>query len=464
MEKFISNESKLSFNDTRNNFDSGIDKTLLKIEVFVMALEFVLALVGNLIVILTLLLRRYIKTKASFEHSSSNTNQNTLKQSTGNTASCGASVGQNRSRKSRRLTRMNFFILNLSIADAYVSLGNILTMMLWRMNNNLFYGGDLACRLVVYFQLVSVYYSTYVLATMTIDRFEAVCKPLGGLNWSKKRGSYYILVSFLLAHLQGVPQVVFFALRDVFAFGAWVKTCYAKFEPQWLMYAYVLYTCFMQFVIPLCIIIVCQATISVKVFNNRNAIARSNFKNNTINTRKSTNYNANGLDRDDHSDAARKGLLPTRRASDEININNNNNNLTVSSPLSNASSEFDFKSTSEMRNSVLNKSFQEEYQLEQMIKVDAGKKDLPPSFRQHCSKNLSKSKLKTIKLTLTVIILYIICSTPYYVGLIMSLILDQSRMGNLSSNLQPASHVQTHRLKIQLEKLLALYLSSTLVI
>jgi hypothetical protein len=72
-----------------------------------------------------------------------------------------------------------------------VSLGNILTMLLWRMNNNLFFGGDLACRAVVYFQVVSVYYSTYVLITMTIDRYEAICNPLIGL------GSLFIEFTFV---------------------------------------------------------------------------------------------------------------------------------------------------------------------------------------------------------------------------------------------------------------------------
>jgi hypothetical protein len=47
------------------------------------------------------------------------------------------------------------------------------------------------------------------------------------------------------------------------------------------------------------------------------------------------------------------------------------------------------------------------------------------SFRQHCAKNFSKSKMKTIKLTMTVIALYIICSTPYFIGLIMNLMLKQ---------------------------------------
>jgi hypothetical protein len=141
-------------NHTYLSFDDLIDKKLLKIEVLIMTSVFVLAFAGNLIVIFTILLRSCHKTGFS----------------------------------KNKLTRMNFYILHLSIADVYVSLGNILTMLMWRQNNNIFFGGDLVCRVVVYFQVVSVYYSTYVLISMSIDRYEAICKPFIGLSWSKKRG------------------------------------------------------------------------------------------------------------------------------------------------------------------------------------------------------------------------------------------------------------------------------------
>lgn len=50
-------------------------------------------------------------------------------------------------------------------------------------------------------------------------------------------------------------------------------------------------------------------------------------------------------------------------------------------------------------------------------------------LRQHCAKNFSRSKMKTIKLTLTVIVMYIICSTPYFVGMLLNLLLDSSKVG-----------------------------------
>lgn len=153
---FTLKQQMLQMNHSIVRLDDLIDKKLLKIEVFIMTTVFILALVGNSIVILTFLLRLCIKNGF----------------------------------RRNKLSRMNFYIFHLSVADVYVSLGNILTMLIWRQNNNMFFGGDLACKLVVYFQVVSVYYSTYVLITMSIDRYEAICKPFIGLTWSKKRGKF----------------------------------------------------------------------------------------------------------------------------------------------------------------------------------------------------------------------------------------------------------------------------------
>jgi hypothetical protein len=75
-----------------------IDPQLRKIEVLTMTIELVLSLIGNSLVILTILLRRYSKPK-------------------------------NRRFKKNKINRMDFFILQLSLADLYVSLGNILTMV-----------------------------------------------------------------------------------------------------------------------------------------------------------------------------------------------------------------------------------------------------------------------------------------------------------------------------------------------
>ena len=54
-------------------------------------------------------------------------------------------------------------------------------------------------------------------------------------------------------------------------------------------------------------------------------------------------------------------------------------------------------------------------------------------IRQHGT-SFTKSKIKTIKLTLTVIILYIICSTPFFLGLIMNELINIQSSPTFISN------------------------------
>ena len=309
-----------------------------------------------------------------------------------------------------KFKRMNFFIFHLCLADIYVSLGNILTMLLWRMNNNIFYGGDIACRLVVYFQLVSVYYSNYVLITMTLDRYEAICKPMVGLSWSRRRGLVYISIAFVVSHLQGLPQVFFFALRKIPGMVPDTTTCYAIFPTKWSESAYVVYTWFMQFLIPLCLIIGCYSSIYIQVLSS-------------LKGKSSTTTTA--------SSASKKLIKPeegeiadtkcTRGASKPADSRNDKSSAIDNAILKKKSEEIQALLKKPGKFSGSNHSIVMNQQ-----EVTSSSHNADMELRQHCAKNFSKSKIKTIKLTLTVIILYIICSTPYFIGMIAMMMTTQN--------------------------------------
>lgn len=174
------NPSILRFNRTNHRMTSLIDKDIFNIELPSTCVIFTLGFFGSLMVILKIVYCRYLRVRFSPDPSiticarySNNHNQNQLQDMI---------IISNRSNRPKKLSRMDFFLLNMSIADMYMSTGSILTILLWTLNDNLFYGGDLACRAVAYFQLVSVYYSTYVLCAMAIDQYVAVCRPLYGFG------------------------------------------------------------------------------------------------------------------------------------------------------------------------------------------------------------------------------------------------------------------------------------------
>lgn len=63
-------------------------------------------------------------------------------------------------KRHRRMTRMAFFILNLTIADLLVAFFSILPMFIWKSTIT-FFGGDLLCRLVAFMMLTVTYISVY---------------------------------------------------------------------------------------------------------------------------------------------------------------------------------------------------------------------------------------------------------------------------------------------------------------
>jgi hypothetical protein len=109
--------------DSRNNTIRKVtilfDHKLKLVEQIVLASIFIAALIGNTFVLIIMLIRRH-----------------------------------------RRITRMAFFILHLTIADLLVAFFSVLPMLIWKSTVT-FFGGDLLCRIVAFLMLAVSYISVY---------------------------------------------------------------------------------------------------------------------------------------------------------------------------------------------------------------------------------------------------------------------------------------------------------------
>lgn len=63
-------------------------------------------------------------------------------------------------KRHRRMTRMAFFILHLTIADLLVAFFSVLPMLIWKSTIT-FYGGDFLCRIMAFLMLTVSYISVY---------------------------------------------------------------------------------------------------------------------------------------------------------------------------------------------------------------------------------------------------------------------------------------------------------------
>ncbi|KAK0167142.1 hypothetical protein PV327_004578 [Microctonus hyperodae] len=72
---------------------------------------------------------------------------------------------------------MEFFIKQLALADLLVGLISVLTDIVWR-TTVIWHAGNIACKLIRFSQAVVTYSSTYVLVALSIDRYDAITRPM----------------------------------------------------------------------------------------------------------------------------------------------------------------------------------------------------------------------------------------------------------------------------------------------
>ncbi|XP_010896257.1 isotocin receptor [Esox lucius] len=209
-----STDNQTSVNPLKRNED------VAKVEVTILVLVLLLALAGNICVLITI-------------HTSK-----------------------------RSHSRMYYFMKHLSIADLVVAIFQVLPQLIWDITFR-FYGSDLLCRLVKYLQVVGMFASTYMLVLMSIDRCLAICQPLRSLH--RRKDHLYVIASWMLSLIFSIPQVYIFSLREV---GNGVHDCWGDFVQPWGAKAYITWISLTVYIIPVAILSVCYGLISLKIWQN----------------------------------------------------------------------------------------------------------------------------------------------------------------------------------------------------
>lgn len=113
--------------------------------------------------------------------------------------------------KLHKWSAIYFLILHLSIADLLVTIFCIFGEAAWNYTVA-WIAGELSCKLIKFFQMFSLYLSTYVLVLIGIDRWVAVKYPMKSLNMSK-RCLRLLISAYMLASLLSIPQVI---IKNIF--------------------------------------------------------------------------------------------------------------------------------------------------------------------------------------------------------------------------------------------------------
>lgn len=115
-----------------------------------------------------------------------------------------------KTRQARRATRQSWsaiylLILHLSIADVLVTIFCLFGEAGWSYTVE-WIAGELACKLVKFSQMFSLYLSTYVLVLIGVDRWIAVKYPMKSLNMAR-RCQTLLVYAYVASFVLSVPQV-----------------------------------------------------------------------------------------------------------------------------------------------------------------------------------------------------------------------------------------------------------------
>lgn len=115
-----------------------------------------------------------------------------------------------KTRQRKRNSRVNLFIINLAVGDLAVCCITMTTELLFVVFGEWILG-NVACKLLTYSQVVTLSSTTFILTSMSIDRYMALCCPLRFYaGTSKARTKRMILVSWILSFVFSIPQLLIF--------------------------------------------------------------------------------------------------------------------------------------------------------------------------------------------------------------------------------------------------------------
>ncbi|XP_021705705.1 orexin receptor type 2 isoform X2 [Aedes aegypti] len=108
-------------------------------------------------------------------------------------------------------TVTNIFIVNLAVADFFVILFCLPPTVVWDVTETWFMGKAM-CKVVIYFQTVSVTVSVLTLTYISIDRWYAICFPLR-YKPRPERAWRFIAVIWLIGFLSDLPEFLVLTTR-----------------------------------------------------------------------------------------------------------------------------------------------------------------------------------------------------------------------------------------------------------
>jgi hypothetical protein len=259
---------------------------------------------------------------------------------------------------------------------------------------------------------------------MAYDRYTCICEPIKSCSWTSKRASFGIVIAWILAAMIASPQLYIFKVELVTMNNIQFETCYVKWNHPFFEGFYIFFHVICQFILPFVILLFLYLSIFLAVSNSV-SIKKASFEavkeySDIIPSRDSSlksNINLNfDMYSKSHEAVIKRSLIKLivpcfcKNEQKKTNYDKENNLVETGSIMLE-------KDKDEQKHSKLfGNSTEETRPRKSYLKIFKQSKSIPIRQNLPVAKVLSKSKMKTLKLTLTVVIAYVLCSLPFYIA------------------------------------------------
>ncbi|XP_063890511.1 cardioacceleratory peptide receptor isoform X1 [Helicoverpa armigera] len=200
-----------------------------------------------------------------------------------------------------RKSRMNFFIMQLAIADLFVGLIYVFPDIIQKITIA-WLAGEFMCKTVKFLQAVVMYASTYVLVALSIDRCDAITNPMNfSGSWNRARA--LIVSAWLISIVFSIPLLILYEVKEVQGqMQCWIDLGTPRRWQIWMSLISI-----MIFVLPALTIAACYAVIVLTIWTKSKAVVMSP----PINSRRTKTLRNGQIESDpDSRRASSRGLIP----------------------------------------------------------------------------------------------------------------------------------------------------------
>ncbi|XP_034231867.1 neuropeptide S receptor-like [Thrips palmi] len=310
-----------------------------------------------------------------------------------------------------RKSRMNFFIMQLAIADLAVGLISVPTDLAWRMTVA-WHAGNLACKLIRFLQVMVTYSSTYVLVALSIDRYDAITHPMN-FSTSGRRSRILVAGAWTLSFLFAVPTLLLFEEREVQG----QRQCWIELPQPWHWRLYVTLVALVVFALPAIIISACYTVIVCTIWNKSHGLTGPSRR----------------------PRATHRALIPGPLLERVKSVPTRWRCSQDDAGLPDAAAGSARGGSSRCKGRVSS------FRPRPFTATPAGGSFGPPKEEPDCRRASSRgliprAKVKTVKMTLVIVFVFVLCWSPYFV---LNLLQVYDHIPRTQSNIAVASFVQS---------------------